>query len=105
MLILNKLLELFRGNNFFHRHRLLAFDAGEVVKIAQDVITAAFVQIHTTLNPDNQIVEISCGNLDLLQFHWALHRGLMRIGQAMGLKRAKQAVRVLGCTVQGTEFH
>ena len=101
----NQLLELFRGDDLIHRKGLLTLDAGEVVEVFPNVVAAALAEVNVVFYPDNQIVEVSCCDLGFLQFHGALHHGLVGEGEALGLQGAEQAVGVLGRAVQGAELH
>ena len=80
-----ELLELLRGDDFIHRQMPFAFDAREVVEVFPDVVFAALVEVETVFYSDNQIVEMSCGHLRLLQFHGAQHHGLVGEGEALCL--------------------
>ena len=101
----DELLELLRGNDFVHCHGRFAFDAREVVEVAPDVVATAFVEIKAFFSSDNQIVEMPCRDFHFRQFHGTLHHGLVVEGEAMCLQGAVQTVGVLGCTLQGAEFH
>ena len=84
-LVSNELFELLSGNDFFSRQKFFAFDAGKIIEVFPNVVVAAFVQVDAVFNSDNQIVELSISNLNLLQFNGALHYGLMGKCQALGL--------------------
>ena len=103
--MVNELKKCLGTNDFFNGHRLFAFDAREVVKVAPDVVVAALVEIDAVFYSDNQIVEIPCRDFQLLQFDGALHDGLSLEGEALGLQGAEQAVGILGRAVQGTKLH
>ena len=103
--VFNKLLELFRGKYFFNGHRLLAFDARKIVEVAPDVIAASFMEVDAIFDSDNQIVEMSCCDLCLLQFDGTLHDGLPIEGEALGLQGTEEAVGVFRGALQRAEFH
>ena len=105
MFVFNEMNELFRAYDFFHRHRLFAFNARKIVEVFPDVVVAAFVEVNSDFSSDNQIVEIPSRDFQLLQFHGTLHHGLVGEGEALGLQRAQQAVGVFGCAMQRAEFH
>ena len=101
----NELKKHFGTDNFFYSHVFFALNAWEIVEVAPDVVVAAFVEIDVVFYSDNQVVEISCGDLQLLQFDGSLHNGLSPEGEAMGLQLTEKAVGVLRCAMQRAKFH
>ena len=103
--MVNELKKHFGAYDFVYGHGFFALNAWEVVEVAPDVVVAALVEIDVVFYSDNQVVEISCGDFQLLQFDGSLHDGLSPEGEALGLQRAEKAVGVLRCAMQRAKFH
>ena len=103
--MVSELKKCFGADDFVYGHGIFALNAWKIVKVAPDVVVAAFVEVDIILYSDNQIVEISCGDFHFLQLDGPLHYGLSPEGEALGLQRTEKAVGILRSAMQRAKFH